>query len=261
MHDLSPLYNKAFICTCSDKKADKLGLLLKKKGARLIKMPLITIGKSLLTPGINFVLEQINSFDWLFFTSGYGVDCFFDLMHQLKINGTWKKKLKYAVIGKATAETLSGYGIEADYISDAPGAEQLAVNFLNNIEATGLRILFPAGNLSGSRVSEILKDRHELVTVTVYHTHTVKYPDKQALNLLSSGNYDMILFLSPSAFNSFMTVCHPVLRLKTYRIGCLGPATAGAVISSGLDPDFIGEGRGIVELVRQLEKHYCTSLI
>jgi len=249
-----PLSGKTFISTGSLEKTDKFHLLLEHKGARVIDMPLISIEKATATKEVKFMQKNISDFDWVFFTSGYSIQFFFEFM---SISGlSENKRLKYAVIGKASRDILRSYNIEADYVCDASGAISMARGFLQNIHEKRLNILIPSGDRSDGAAGKILCSEHNIYPVRVYRTLLEMNPEKRGMQAISSGNYDMIFFMSPSAFQNFLNVCHPEINAAHYHIGCLGPTTARAVSLSGFKPDFVGPGKGIDELVCQLEEFY-----
>lgn len=260
MADRDPLSGKIFIGTCTDQKADRIKKLLETKDAELIKMPLIETGKAGLSREIKYMQDHLALFDWVFFTSGYGIRFFFGLMHQTDAPSNWHKRLKYAVIGKAAEEILHEYGIKADYVNAGAGGEDMAELFLNVVNETGNKILFPTGNLSEKGAVNILMRKHEVFPVEVYRTRMTDHPDREAMDIISSGKYDMILFLSPSAFNNFLRVCHPVLKQQTYRMGCIGHTTGKAIRAAGFTPDLIAGGKGIDDLLYHLEKYYYIVL-
>ena len=102
--------------------------------------------------------------------------------------------------------------------------------------------------------------KHEVFPVEVYRTRMTDHPDREAMDIIFSGKYDMILFLSPSAFNNFLRVCHPVLKQQTYRMGCIGHTTGKAIRAAGFTPDLIAGGKGIDDLLYHLEKYYYIVL-
>ncbi|MCD6202703.1 MAG: uroporphyrinogen-III synthase [Bacteroidales bacterium] len=260
MSNNNPLSGRLFISTCTDNKADRLKNLLERKSAGLLMMPLIYIEKADISPEIKYMQDHISSFDWVFFTSGYSIRYFFEFMDQTSHSPKWREQLKFAVIGKSTEKLLSQHGIHADFVNTGAGSLKMAEHFLRKVTKTGKRILIPTGNLADKRVTTLLLKSHEVFPVEVYRTKMTNRPDKKAMDVISSGKYDMILFLSPSAFHNFLSICHPILMKKRYRLGCIGQTTAKAIASAGFVPEIVAGGRGIDDLVYHLEKHYSQVL-
>jgi uroporphyrinogen-III synthase len=74
--------------------------------------------------------------------------------------------------------------------------------------------------------------------------------------MIASDKYTMILFLSPSAFHGFLKLCHPVLKQKRYRLGCIGETTASVIRAAGFVPDLVAGGKGIENLTNHIERQY-----
>lgn len=51
-------------------------------------------------------LRQLGNYQWIVFTSGNGVELFFALLREQSIDLRWLMQVKFAVIGRKTAEIL-----------------------------------------------------------------------------------------------------------------------------------------------------------
>jgi excinuclease ABC subunit A len=62
------------------------------------------------------LLKEIDSFQWVIFTSANGVEIFFDALARHDFDARIFSKSRIAVIGKKTAGSLADFGIKADFI-------------------------------------------------------------------------------------------------------------------------------------------------
>ena len=143
-----PLKDKVIVSTRANESGDSLPELLKGKGAKLISLPMIEILPVQVNKHITEVINSLEKFDWVFFSSKNGVANFFRLMVELRGNTNLPKPLRKAVIGARTASELEYYGYAADYISPGNTSEDLLDLFYKTFNAKQQRILLSLGNLA-----------------------------------------------------------------------------------------------------------------
>ena len=125
------LKDKVIISTRALEASDTLPEIIRSSGAKLLSLPMIEIIPSPLDTQMTEDLNNLDSFDWIFFTSKNGVVNFFKQLIDLKGNTTLPKTLKIAVIGLKTGLELEYYGYAPTFISEENTAEE----FLNRFEA------------------------------------------------------------------------------------------------------------------------------
>ena len=90
---------------------------------------MIEIRQSQISDADKIVLKNINSFNWLFFTSRNGVVNFFKHLIDVKGNTELSSDIKIAAIGNKTALELEYYGFSAEFISQGNTSEELLDEF------------------------------------------------------------------------------------------------------------------------------------
>ena len=166
----------------------------------VIHQPLIEITR---TPETG-LLESINNlqqFDWLFFTSRYSVKFFFETLRNAGKDSRHLHHLHIASVGRVTSEALKAEGIFPDLQPDDESSEGL----LQLIQEKGIqpgKVFIPRSELSLSVLPEGLKALGwEVETFAIY---TNKMPENTvALNL---EDVDKIVFSSPSCVTNFLKI-------------------------------------------------------
>ena len=143
-------------------------------------------------------IHNIEKYNWIVFTSNNGVKLFFNA---LKISSTDIRRLssvKFAVIGSGTKETLSNYGINADFIPSGYTSYTLAKELLEIINP-GENILLPRAVKGSQVLTDILKKAGiSFKEIKIYDVKGKLLPGADGLEEL---NY--IIFLSASGVREF----------------------------------------------------------
>lgn len=162
--------------------------------------------------------EDIRRYDWFFFTSANGVQCFF------KLYGSLPENVKVAAVGPKTAMALKEYGYEAEFIPHVYNAETMAAEFGSRYSLEQSALL-----IQGQRARPVLEDvftasGRSVATLKVYETN-VNDEQKGTLNhILEFEPPDIMTFTSPSAVEAF-AVLGDVASVKETAVVCIGTTT------------------------------------
>lgn len=254
-----PLKDKTIISTRIFESCDILSDLLKAKGARVLSFPMIRIEKSKLTTTESGILNDLNPFEWLFFTSKNGVRNFFN--HLLDINGRTDLPgtIKIAVIGNATALELDYFGYSADFMSDGNNSEDLFEQFSKNYNPRNLKILLALGNLASDTLFEKLSKENEVKRINVYDTLKPISADDHILHKIYNGHYDMILFTSPSTFQNFCSFVD-IDMLDKLKIASIGGTTTKAIKDAGIEPLITAKKSNSGGLLESIVEYYKSKI-
>jgi len=190
-------------------------------------------------PSFENALENIEKYDMLVLTSINGSEIFFSRMHKLEIDVRRLGNLKFAVIGKDTADLLIKHGIYPDVIPEIYTSSQLAESVVKNRPE---RVLI----LRAEKGSEILTD--------IFDKNNILYDDIKIYDteIHADESYidtDYIVFGSASGSKGFFdSNCR--ISEKT-KIVCIGEITAGAIPEDIKNKILISETydiKGIVNL-------------
>ena len=231
------LKDKVIISTRALEASDTLPEIIKSSGAKFISLPMIEIVPSPLDTEMAEVLNTLESFDWIFFTSKNGVVNFFKQLIDLKGNTTLPKTLKIAVIGLKTGLELEYYGYAPTFISEENTAEEFLNRFEAKYKPENLKILLSLGNLADNTLENSLSIRNITRRINVYQTVKPTQADQAILDQIKNDAYDLIVFTSPSTFNNFCTFIEPSL-LGRLKIASIGSVTTKAIQKAGFEPLF-----------------------
>ncbi|WP_419956015.1 uroporphyrinogen-III synthase [Neobacillus niacini] len=214
-------------------QAKSFSQLVEKYGGISIEIPLIAFRPIELTAQLQHAMNEIDTYDWIVFTSNVTVETFFSFYKNKNHNSF----PKIAVIGKKTEEVLLDRGLKAEFVPSAYVTEVFTDEFLP-IVPTGSKVLIPKGNLAREYISTSLSNRGVLVDeIVIYETYMPEDSTNKLAKMLSNDELDILMFTSPSTVNHFMSVVKKYKLEKHIErcvISCIGPVTEKRLLASGL---------------------------
>jgi uroporphyrinogen III methyltransferase/synthase len=160
--------------------------------------PLIKIEKIADNKDLENAIQAINSFDWIIFTSRYGVYYFFEAWNKIHSDMQDLAKIRMASVGKTTTSELNKYQITPDLEPEIESAKGLIAHFQKE-NLTGKRILLPRSNKGLKALSEALaKLGNQVTDIPVYRNTINEKAEKVDLSL-----FQKIIFSSPSGVEAF----------------------------------------------------------
>jgi uroporphyrinogen III methyltransferase/synthase len=241
-----PLAGKRIVVTRPVEQAEGVIAALAQAGAVPIHIPAIcfeAIGES---PHIAQAIAEIDSFDWIVFTSANGVRFFRELCK------TWPRA-RIAAVGPATAAALREAGLDVDFVPDEFVGEALA-RTLGDV--AGRRILLPRAEAANADIVDLLRARGARVgDVPIYRTNSARVSDLHAIDL--GKGVDCILFASGSAVRSIAdAAAEHDLPLQSIPVACIGPVTADTARSLGLNVVAVAESHTTAGLIDALTDYF-----
>jgi uroporphyrinogen III methyltransferase/synthase len=165
----------------------------------LTHTPLIQIEKIPRNRPLAAALDVIRSFDWLVFTSRYGVQAFFEACRERRIDLRALTGIRVASVGKTTSSGLHGHGIYPDLQPPAESAEGLVEAFAT-MDLTAQRILLPRSDRGLKYLSEALTGQgHDVTDIPVYRNRVNAHAKQTDLS-----RFAKIIFTSPSGVDAFI---------------------------------------------------------
>ena len=161
-------------------------------------------------------LRNIKAFDWIVFSSRYGVEYFFKRLKHIGLDVRTLKGIKIASIGSSTARSLSELGIVSDLVPKEESSEGLLKEF-GRVGVRGRKLFLPRSDISDKHLSDGFAKLGAKVT-TSFAYRNVPAGGLPDLNL---GWFDEVMFTSPSGVRNFIS-----------RYGAL---------PKGVKPSFIGD--------------------
>src|SRR6266404_1083297 len=218
--------------------------------------PSISIAKSKLTKKSHTILSDIDSFDWLVFTSQNGVRFFVTALDELGIPLTRLKNKKIAVVGKKTAEAVRKYHLKVDFIPSKFTTDALA-NELQNME--GKKILMARANLATPQLSKRLEEKGAIITdIPIYRTSFIENNNPEFESLLKNQQIYCVTFTSPSTVKGFINnIQTSHLKNEVFSLPALsiGPVTTKALEKYGFQNIYTADIFTINGMIAKLKEN------
>ena len=255
-----PLFGKKIVITRTRDKAGNLKDKLTGFGARVLEMPVIEIRPMSDYSKLDQAIRNIRRFDWLVFTSTYGVEAFFDRLKKCACkDARFLNGIKIASVGSETSAALSKAGILADLeprrFESAAIAEAFKKRFGN---LRNQKILLPRANIAPHELEDKLKKMGAAVSCVVcYRTQSPKKIDPQVKKQLLTGSVDYVTFTSASTVSNFIrhVGLKKIKRLKGTRLASIGRVTSNRLRAYGLSPSCQAKNFTIDGLIHAIINH------
>jgi len=277
------LEGRRILVTRTRRQASDLAVQLEALGAIPILVPTIEIIPPESYEQLDAALAQLNSFDWLIFTSANAVETFAERLKLLEHNpgagappspsvsspakvGVQPRmslgKPKVAVIGPATARAVQGIGLSVGLIPPSYVAESLAESLIP--EAHGRSVLLIRAAEARDILPETLSRAGAAVTIAEAYRNRIPPESIPALQQLfvSPRNWpDAITFTSASTARNLVTLLEAAnLTLPpTITLVSIGPITSQALNDLGLAPTVEAPEPTIPTLVNALADYFAQD--
>lgn len=249
-----PLFGKTVLVTRARAQASALTARLEELGADVVEMPAI----ELVEPddkyaALDEAIGELETYDWLIFTSANGVDRFF---RRLKVCGKDSRKLaraKLCAIGSATADRLAEYGLLADTVPKEYRAEGI-IESLRDLKP-GSKILITRAQVAREILPEKLREMGCQVTVApAYKTVAADGDPQPVIAALKEGKIDIVTFTSTSTVDNLVNILGDANLLATAKVAVIGPVTGEACARNGIKITAMAEKYTIPCLVETIKK-------
>ena len=174
-------------------------------------------------------LANLNTYNWLIFTSQNAVQVFIEKCQRIGIN-MQELPCKIASVGAKTTELLNKHGMFVHFEPSIFSADVFIQEFPNVSTATESK-LFVRGSLAKPTIREGVPN---VVEWTVYETVTNESSVKPLTELLIKQQA-IVIFASPSAVAVFNQYIAPIVGWSTIRAAAIGHITAVALRDVGVD--------------------------
>lgn len=143
-------------------------------------------------------LKNIDKFDWIVFTSRFGVKYFFQRVRAVSLDSRILFGIKIAAIGSATKSKLFEYGILPDLVPGKESAKGLIEEF-KKLNIKNEKIFLPRSDIADKGLSKKLTTLGASVSSS-YAYRNIMPKDLPDLDL---SRFDEIMFTSPSTVRNF----------------------------------------------------------
>ncbi|MFZ1073801.1 MAG: uroporphyrinogen-III C-methyltransferase [Verrucomicrobiia bacterium] len=230
-------------------------------GADVLDVPTIKITGPTDLGDIVDALLELNSYDWLVFTSANGVTAFFDLFFKRFQDMRDLGGARIAAVGPATAAKLRELHLQVDLTPDEALGQKIARAFAKFESVENLRICLLRAEVANPDLPRALEELGAIVDdIAVYRTVAeTEDPANAGADLLEHGA-DWVTFTSSSTVEHFHTRFDLPKLLKKFpqlKLASIGPETSKAISALGLTPTLeAGEHTtdGLIEALLRVKK-------
>jgi uroporphyrinogen-III synthase len=250
-----PLLDKKILVPRGKQQAKSFSQLVEKYGGIPVEIPLISFRPVKKTESINPIVDNLDTYDWVIFTSNVTVETFTSFVEKRHFTSL----PKVAVIGERTKKVLMQHGIHVDFVPSEYVAETFVAEFLPLVKK-GARILIPKGNLARDYIADTLR-KHDAYAeeIIVYETFLPAESRVRLSEMLSNNELDVLLFTSPSTVDHLMSVVEEDqlhVQLGRCIIGCIGPVTHEKIRSWGLPVHITPNVYTVEEMVKKTVDYF-----
>lgn len=163
-------------------------------------------------------LRNLEGFDWIVFTSRYGVKYFFERLKTVGLEVRVLQGIQIAAIGQSTKNALLERGIRPDLVPE----KESSIGLLKKLKEKDLKnkkIFLPRSDLSDKGLTMALRKLGARVTASVAYRNVrpENLPD------LEWGSFNEIMFCSPSGVRNFVKRFGSIP--KRVKVSCIGEVT------------------------------------
>jgi uroporphyrinogen-III synthase len=230
-----PLSGLRILITRPKAQSGELCALLEGLGARTCALPTLAIEEPADHGHLRFLLERLEQFDWIVFTSANGVRAFCTMAQESRVPFD-RYAGRIACIGPATAQVLKVLWREADVIP-----QEFISDAIPDIlgEVRGKKILLARADKARRDLTQQLVRRGAAVADVVAYRSVPLTEEKaeQAVKILQDfGVPDLVTFTSPLTVRGFQSVLASFGKVNAFGdipSVSIGPITARAVRAAG----------------------------
>jgi len=235
-----PLFGKKVVVTRRTGQAGKFAKQLADLGADVLEVPTIKITEPQERMAIVDALLEINSYDWLIFTSANGVTAFFDMFFKRfqdlrEIGGA-----RIAAVGPKTAEKLRELHLQVDLMPEEYVGTKIVAAFKKYQDIENVKMCLFRAEVANRELPDALMEEGAIVDdIAIYRT-VAETEDRTgaAARLLEEGA-DWVTFTSSSTVQHFHTRFNLPKLIKKFpqlKLASIGPETSKAITALGLKP-------------------------
>jgi len=235
-----PLFGRRIVVTRPKHQAPRLAGLLAEQGAEVLECPTIEILPLDATP-LREEIQRLDSYDVLIFTSTNGVDQFFRILKEERLDARSLAGLRLVAIGPQTARSLADRQLLVDVLPSEFRAEGILEAFAQD-SLEGCRVLLPRAEGARSILPETLRERGANVTEILTYRSVAPQDGVAAWDkIVAEGLPDCITFTSSSTFTSFLGILDQSREgrsvLDKIKLASIGPITARTIRDAGWAAD------------------------
>ncbi|MFX3615921.1 MAG: uroporphyrinogen-III synthase [Sporolactobacillus sp.] len=252
------LFGKKILVTRAADQAAQMAAKIRHYGGEPIAIPVICYRPSTQTELQRFSwLQSVRAADWIILTSQNALDYFMRMTIGVNLS-----HLKWASVGKKTAERLASYGYSCDFLPDQFTVEKIVQAFGNG-EVAARHVVIPVGSLSPiDRFDRLKESGIQVTTCIIYETIACEKSRISLGKALAAQSLDALTFTSPSTVRFFTELLGEKIwpeEMGHCVLAAIGPSTAQALQKIGFPPEVIPVHYTARALIDALADYYSNK--
>jgi len=216
-----PLFGTRVVITRDRTQAPELADRLTALGAEVIECPVIEIRPS------EFVMPELDPYDWVIFTSANGVRHFMDRLDDVR-----QLRARIATVGSSTKAAIEKMRLKVDRVPREYVAEGIIEAFLHD-DLKGKRILLPRAAEARDIVPVELTKLGARVDVLEVYRNVLPEDAAASAQKAFASKPEWVTFTSSSTVKNLLAVIDGS-KLEGVRLASIGPVTSDTMRKHGL---------------------------
>jgi uroporphyrinogen III methyltransferase / synthase len=258
-----PLFGQRIVVTRTRDQASQLSQQLKDLSAEVLEIPTIKIVPTDRKQDLADALLELNSYDWIVFTSPNGVTMFFDSFFKAFEDLRDIGGVRIAAVGPATAAKLKEFHLKVDLMPEEYVTTKIGRAFQDFESIENLKILLMRAEVANPELPKELEAMGAIVDdIACYKTVPETEDANGAAAKMLEGGADWITFTSSSTVENFHARFDLPALLKKFpqiKTASIGPETSKALAALELTPTVEAKPHTIDGLVKALEKQQAAK--
>jgi uroporphyrinogen III methyltransferase/synthase len=235
-----PLFGQRIVVTRRTEQAGSFAQRLTELGADVLEVPTIKITTPTEKDAIVDCLLELNSYDWLVFTSANGVTSFFDIFFRRFQDLRDLGGARIAAVGPATAAKLRELHLQVDLTPEEFTGQKIAGAFEKFESMENLKVCLLRAEVANRDLPDALQELGAIVDdIAIYKTVPETEDRSGAGERLLADGADWVTFTSGSTvehFHARFNLPKLVEKFPRLKLASIGPETTKAIAVLGLKP-------------------------
>ena len=253
-----PLFGQRIVTTRARGQATEFSHRLGELGADVMEIPTIKTAVPTNLQDVADALLELNSYDWLVFTSPNGVATFFDYFFKVHRDMRDLGGARIAAVGPGTAARLRELHLQVDLMPEEATAVKVAAAFKKFETIENLRICLLRAEVANRELPSELEALGAIVDdIAVYKTVGEASDGGEVATKLVESGADWVTFTSGSTvehFHARFDLPTLVKKFPKMRLASIGPETTKAISALGLKPAIEAKEHTLEGLTKALVK-------
>ena len=220
------------IVTRAAHQAAGLAAAFRAVGATVEHLPLLEVIPPADPRPLERAASELALYDWLVFTSSNAVDAFLPLT-----GGALPSRLRVAVVGPATAESLRAHGLEPHLTASRPEAEGLLDDLAPLVDRSRRVLLPQAADARPTLAEGLSRAGAEAVVIAAYDKGMPPDARERAARLFAETPIGWVTFTSPRIVRHFVELFGADWERRRPEVSAasIGPVTTAELRRQGIE--------------------------